>query len=139
MNRYRAQLLFLGATILLVSTAAGSQQPPTQWTPDQIAEAVSVVRAGRGLTPVEWPNGARVAVCLSFDVDNETLTLNGGNTSPVALSAGEFGAVSGLPRVLALLDRHEIPASFFIPAARSLSGIDWGWVATEVGEEPDGT
>ena len=23
--------------------------------------------------------------------------------------------------------------------ARSLSGIDWGWVATEVGEEPDGT
>ena len=23
--------------------------------------------------------------------------------------------------------------------SRSLSGIDWGWVATEVGEEPDGT
>ncbi len=118
--RFCAQLLFSGSTILLVSSAAGSQQPPTQWSPDRIDEAVSVVRAGRSLTPAEWPNGARVAVCLSFDVDNETLTLNGGNTSPVALSAGEFGAVSGLPRVLALLDRHEIPASFFIPAASAM-------------------
>ena len=23
--------------------------------------------------PLRWPNGARVAVCLSFDVDNELL------------------------------------------------------------------
>jgi hypothetical protein len=30
------------------------------------------VRAGRKLTPASWPGGARVAVCLSFDVDDES-------------------------------------------------------------------
>jgi len=34
----------------------------------------------------------------------------------VDLSAGEYGATTGLPRVLDLLDEYNIPASFFIPA-----------------------
>lgn len=107
--------------LVLLATASRAQQPPsTQWTPDQIAEAVETVRAGRKLTPPKWPNGARVAVCLSFDVDNETLGLNRGNTAPVTLSAGEFGAMSGLPRVLDLLDRYQVPASFFIPAVSAM-------------------
>src|SRR4029453_5321424 len=37
-------------------------------------------------------------------------------TSPALLSQGEYGSRAGLPRVLALLDRHGIPASFFVPA-----------------------
>jgi len=78
---------------------------------------VSPVRAGRKLTPKSWPNGAKVAVCLSFDVDTETWDLARGETAPVPLSAGEFGATSGIPRILALLERHGIPASFYIPAA----------------------
>ena len=106
---------------LFATQSPAQQQPPsTQWTPDQIAEAVETVRAGRKLIQREWPNGARVAVCLSFDVDNETLSLNRGNTAPVTLSAGEFGAMSGLPRVLDLLDRHQVPASFFIPAVSAM-------------------
>ena len=32
------------------------------------------------------------------------------------ISRGEYGAVDGLPRILRLLDRHQVPASFFIPA-----------------------
>ena len=61
-----------------------------------------------------------MAVSLSFDVDNETLSLERGNTAPVTLSAGEFGAMSGLPRVLDLLDRHDVSASFYIPAVSAM-------------------
>ena len=92
------------------------EQPAVDWSEEQILAATSQVRAGRKLTPSSWPNGARMAVCLSFDVDNETLSLVRGATAPVTLSAGEFGALSGLTRVLALLERHHVPASFYIPA-----------------------
>lgn len=73
------------------------------------------MRAGRRLLPESWPNGARVAVTLSFDFDNETLSLRNGDTSPSRLSTGEYGSRAALPRVLALLDRYDISATFFIP------------------------
>ena len=76
--------------------------------------------AGRTLTPRPWPNGAKVAACLSFDVDNESFTILRGDTSPSTLSAGEYGAVRGLPRVLDALDRFDIPASFYIPAVSAM-------------------
>lgn len=94
--------------------------PPTKWTEGQIASAVANVRAGPKLTPEQWPNNSRVAVCISFDVDNETLSLSHGETAPGALSAGEFGATTGLRRVLDLLDRHNISASFYIPAVSAM-------------------
>jgi peptidoglycan/xylan/chitin deacetylase (PgdA/CDA1 family) len=90
-------------------------QPGVTWSEAQIRAAVAPVRAGRKLTPRTWPNNAKVAVCLSFDVDNEQLAR--GETLPVPMSAGQYGATSGLPRVLRLLDRHNVPASFYIPAA----------------------
>jgi peptidoglycan/xylan/chitin deacetylase (PgdA/CDA1 family) len=100
---------------------AQQQQPPPAFPPipidaneDQVRQAVALVRAGQRLTPKAWPNGARVAVCLSFDVDNELLWRN--SPLPVPLSQGEYGATSGLPRVLALLDRQQVPATFYIPA-----------------------
>lgn len=97
-------------------TPQGAGQPGITWSDEQVRAAVAPVRAGRALTPRQWPGGARVAVCLSFDVDNESFTLNRGDTAPVTLSAGEYGAVRGLPRVLDALDRHGIPGSFYIPA-----------------------
>jgi len=81
---------------------------------------VAPARVGKKLTPRVWPNNAKVAVCLSFDVDNESYLLARGETSPTTLSAGDFGAQSGLPRILKLLDRYQIPASFFIPAVSAL-------------------
>ncbi len=83
-------------------------------TEDQIRRAVGTARVGRKLTPKVWPNGARVAVCLTFDVDNELLQR--ANPLPVPLSVGEYGATTAMPRILALLDRHQVPATFFIPA-----------------------
>lgn len=96
------------------------QQPGTQWSEEQLRNAVAPVRVGRKLTPKSWPGGARVAVCLSFDVDNESYLLARGETSPTTLSAADFGAESGLWRILAMLDRHQIPASFFIPAVSAI-------------------
>ena len=93
---------------------AGGGQPGTQWSDTQLREAVALARVGRKLTPKTWPNGSRVAVCLSFDADSEAPLLRDGNTSPTALSAADFGAESGVPRILAMLDRHQIPATFFV-------------------------
>jgi peptidoglycan/xylan/chitin deacetylase (PgdA/CDA1 family) len=113
--------------VLLVGTSVGAQQPPPPeaaqpWTLTEarIREIVGRVRAGRDLSPKEWPGGARVAVGLSFDFDNETGSLRDGRHTPSLLSQGEYGARAGLPRVLALLDRRTIAASFFIPAVSAL-------------------
>jgi len=103
-----------------LAIAQPPQQPGTKWTEDQLRAAVAPARAGRKLTPHSWPNGARVAVALSFDVDNESFLLAAGQTSPTTLSAADFGAQSGLPRILALLDKYQLPASFFIPAVSAL-------------------
>ena len=95
-------------------------QPGTKWTEDQFRAAIAPARVGRKLTPKTWPGNARVAVCLSFDVDNESYLLARGEKSPTTLSAADFGAETGLPRILELLDRHQVPASFFIPAVSAL-------------------
>ena len=99
---------------------AGGGQPGTQWSDAQLREAVALARVGRKLTPKTWPNGSRVAVCLSFDADSEAPLLRDGNTSPTALSAADFGAQSGVPRILAMLDRHQIPATFFVTAVDAM-------------------
>jgi peptidoglycan-N-acetylglucosamine deacetylase len=99
---------------------AQQPQPGTKWSEDQLRQAVAPARVGRKLTPKSWPGNARVAVCLSFDVDNESYLLARGETSPTTLSAADFGAQTGLPRILALLDRYQIPASFFIPAVSAI-------------------
>lgn len=83
---------------------------------DSITKTVDAVRAGRDLTPPRWPDGKKVAVLLSFDVDNETVTIRYGETSVGALSMGQYGARVGLGRIVALLDARRIPASFFIPS-----------------------
>lgn len=97
-------------------------EPPPPWTlgEAELKQLVGRARAGRDLTPSAWPGGARVAVGLSFDLDNETGALRDGRHSPSLLSQGEYGSRAGLPRVLALLDRHGIPASFFVPAVSAL-------------------
>jgi peptidoglycan-N-acetylglucosamine deacetylase len=87
-------------------------------TEEQIRQTVNRVRAGRKLTPKAWPNGGRVAVALTFDIDNELLAR--GNPLPVPLSQGEYGATTALPRILAMLDRQAIPATFFIPAVAAM-------------------
>jgi peptidoglycan/xylan/chitin deacetylase (PgdA/CDA1 family) len=109
----------LALALLTMSTSALAQtprRPSWEWSEDSIRKVVGAVRAGRSLQPKTWPGGARVAVLLSFDVDNETVSLRFGEPTVGALSQGEYGARVALGRVVNLLDRHRIPASFFIPA-----------------------
>src|SRR5262249_48240135 len=89
---------------------------PWQWTEETWRGIVGKVRAGRSLKPAQWKDGARVAVALSFDSDHESGTLREGDTSPGKLSQGQYGNRQGVPRVLSLLERHEIRATFFVPA-----------------------
>jgi peptidoglycan/xylan/chitin deacetylase (PgdA/CDA1 family) len=78
----------------------------------EVLEAVSTVRSGRSLNPPAWPNGAQVAVAITFDVDHEFPIYK---VEPALQSLGEYGATTGLPRLLRLLARHQVPATFFVP------------------------
>jgi peptidoglycan-N-acetylglucosamine deacetylase len=114
MKRMLPVLLLFGAA------PAVAQEPAWRLSTEQVKAIVGRVRAGRNLQPASWPDGKRVAVLLSFDVDNETPTLSAAQDPRQAsigtLSRGQYGARIGLQRVLDVLDRNGIPASFFIPA-----------------------
>jgi peptidoglycan-N-acetylglucosamine deacetylase len=110
-------LLILPASVLAQQPVQQSRvKPGWQWTMDSVNTVVNAVRAGRSLQPSSWPGGARVAVLLSFDADNETISLRYGEPTVGHLSQMQYGARVGLDRVLRLLDRHAIPATFFIPS-----------------------
>ena len=109
-------MLCLGLLSLAAQQPPAGPQPGLKWTDDQLNQTARHVRAGKTLTPRAWPNGARVAVCLSFDPDNQSISLNRGNNAPVTMSEGEYGALTGVPRILELLDRYSVPATFYIPA-----------------------
>jgi peptidoglycan/xylan/chitin deacetylase (PgdA/CDA1 family) len=69
---------------------------------------------------MKWPNGIRVGVCLTFDVDGPLIwrskvRVNPKFGNPVCVSLGEFGPEVGVPRILKLLDKYDIKAGFFIP------------------------
>lgn len=100
--------------------ARPDNQPGRKWTDAQLREAAGHVRAGRSLTPKAWPNGARIAVALTFNVSNSANQLARGDTAVVAMTGGEFGAAQGMPRVLDLLDRHNVPATFFVAGVADL-------------------
>src|SRR5947207_14111753 len=71
-----------------------------------------------------WPNGARVAVMLTFDFDAESGWLSrdpSHKDRPGVISQGRYGPNVGVPRLLDLLRVEQVPATFFIP----------GWVAEQ--------
>ena len=128
MNAHPTLLATAALAIILSSCAPGAgtadaaqspqadDEPGWRWSDERVFATVNAVRAGRDLTPDSWPGGARAAVLLSFDVDNETIPIRNGQPTIGSLSQGQYGARRALPRVLEVLDEHDIPASFFIPA-----------------------
>ena len=54
-------------------------------------------------------------VCLSFDFDALSVWLAYDRVTPAMLNRGEYGARVGVPRILELLERHSLPATFFVP------------------------
>ena len=66
---------------------------------------------------VRMPEGKRMASCLCFDFDALSLWLGlfRFNTAN-PLSRGEFGATVAVPRILDMLDKHDLRATWFVPA-----------------------
>lgn len=56
-------------------------------------------------------------VVLSFDIDGETLWTSRDKVNrigPVMMSQGYYGPEIGVPRILKLLQKHNLPATFFL-------------------------
>ena len=65
-----------------------------------------------------WPRGAQVAVCITFDVDAEAGYLGEGEQFVrrlTTLSEGRFSVTRGVPRILELLQRLSVKGTFFVP------------------------
>jgi len=63
-------------------------------------------------------------VALSFDSDHETNELRDGGKSIGRLAWGQYGNRVGVPRILALLARYAVKASFYVPAVAALTYPD---------------
>ena len=93
---------------------------PWQWSDEHWQKLINQVRAGRSYRPRSWPEGARCAFAISFDSDHETNELRDGGKSIGRLCWGEYGSRVGVPRIRALLDRHGVKATFYVPAVTAL-------------------
>ncbi|HEX7928800.1 MAG TPA: polysaccharide deacetylase family protein, partial [bacterium] len=98
------------------ATVAKAGDPAWAWPESRWRSIVEKVRAGRSLKPKGWKDGARVAVALSFDSDHESWVLREGDNSPAGLAMGQYGAKAAMPRILRLLEKLGVPATFFVPA-----------------------
>jgi peptidoglycan-N-acetylglucosamine deacetylase len=103
-----------------MSNVIGAAGEPWQWDEPHWRGLVNQVRAGRRLAPARWKGGARCAVALSFDSDHDTNELRDGGKSIGRMSWGQYGNRVGVPRILDLLDRYGIKASFYVPAVAAL-------------------
>lgn len=65
---------------------------------------------------VRLPEGKKIAVSLGFDFDSTSVWMESfQKKSPVYVSRGEYGAEVGVPRILRLLEKYGLKATFFIP------------------------
>lgn len=68
--------------------------------------------------PIPWPDGYRAAACFTFDADAEAVMLAEDPATanyPDVMTHQEYGPRVAIPRILRLLDRAGIRATFFIP------------------------
>jgi peptidoglycan/xylan/chitin deacetylase (PgdA/CDA1 family) len=97
---------------------------PWQWPEAHWRKLIDQVRAGRTYRPTSWPGGARCVFALSFDSDHETNELRDGGKSIGRMAWGQYGNRVGVPRILEMLKRHDVKASFYVPAVAALTHPD---------------
>jgi len=70
-------------------------------------------------SPFPWPDGKRCAVCISFDIDGESLVHLGygdeADNKVMTRSEAAYDAEIATPRVLAVFRNHGIRQTFFVP------------------------
>jgi len=67
---------------------------------------------------IRWPEGNRSAAAFTFDVDAESAVLWNapGNAARMSVMSHQaYGPLVGVPRLLRLLDHHQIRSTFFVP------------------------
>jgi peptidoglycan-N-acetylglucosamine deacetylase len=106
-------LLLLNTSALFAAEKNGSK--PWELTLEEVKARVYQVQPGADLLPTTWPGKAKVAVLFSFDVDNESLAIVEDADIFVA-SMFQYGGRRGTERIVRLLDRENVPATFFVPA-----------------------
>jgi hypothetical protein len=99
MSLHRTALVFVLFASAAFAQQAPKEEPSWKWPESRWRSAVEKVRAGKRLLPSSWPGGAKVAVALSFDFDNETLSLRNSRTLP-SLCRREYGSRAALRRAL---------------------------------------
>ena len=65
-----------------------------------------------------WPGDTRCVVMLTFDLDGVSALLYGDPSAaqrPAEMSSAEFGPSVGVFRIMDLLDKYDLPATFFVP------------------------
>ena len=88
--------------------------------------------------PISWPPGVRAAACLTFDMDAEAAVLTADISSISRMSPmshQSYGPLVGVPRILALLKRHGLTATFFIPGYSAHRYPDVVRAVAEAGHE----
>jgi peptidoglycan-N-acetylglucosamine deacetylase len=74
--------------------------------------------ATRAADPVTWPSGHRAAATLGFDMDAEAvvLTVQPASVSRLSVMSHQaYGPLTGVPRILRVLERRGVRATFFCP------------------------
>jgi peptidoglycan-N-acetylglucosamine deacetylase len=71
---------------------------------------------------IRWPDGKTAAAAFTFDVDAESAVLWNASEGIEAVGARmsvmshqAYGPLVGVPRILELLERHQIASTFFVP------------------------
>ncbi len=68
--------------------------------------------------PIQWPKGKTAAASFSFDIDAESAILNFKPSSADQMSTmshQSYGPLTGVPRILDILERNQIKSTFFVP------------------------
>lgn len=72
------------------------------------------------LNPVPWPNGAKVACAITFDMDADSLVHLEHPKDSIrrvsTISMLRYGPQVGVPRILEAYRRYGIKQTFFVPA-----------------------
>jgi peptidoglycan/xylan/chitin deacetylase (PgdA/CDA1 family) len=70
--------------------------------------------------PVPWPNGARVACAITFDMDADSLVHlehpEDSTRRVSTISMLRYGPEVGVPRILDAYRRYGLKQTFFVPA-----------------------
>jgi len=103
-----------------------SADPPARPAPDQPADPAPDQPPGPAPlaspaappAPITWPPGFTAAACLTFDMDAEAAILTADIASVhrmTPMSHQSYGPLVAVPRILSLLARHDLTATFFVP------------------------